>query len=409
MSDTLSIPNGASFEAGPDGLVLRHDGDIEITGSPATSIAGIASAGNVRVGDGVSVSWIEAGGNVVLGASSSAARLEAGGDVQLGDSAAASAIDAGGDLSASGDLSAKTVRAAGSVTAGGLLVAESVEAGSLSASAGAQIDRVHVREDATFAGAVRLGDATADGTLTIGTGEAEVGTARAARLVVDASELTAKGLQGAESVSVGDTRLSVDAIIAPEVNLAPTTQGRAAVIESSADLGPNAIKGGFSLADFADFSGVDAGEYLAARHLVALGDAVIAPPASVPEATADSIEEATAPEPAVVDHDALEELDELEEIEDLVEVDADPPGLDPELHKRLVDVLGRMEGCYEDEQPAAIGELRGLISAGDVDTLRGDIARIWKDLLAYHQQRSMRIPHRVTNTFNTLNSIVRKA
>ncbi len=430
MSDTLTIPSGASFEASAEGVVLSYDGNVALAGTPDTAVAGIRSGGDVSLADGVSVSWVEAGGNVTLGAGAGAARVQAGGDLSLGDGAYGEDLQAGGDLVAAGAITCTRLSAGGAVSAGGLLTATVVEAGSLDASAGAVLQHVNVRGDASVAGEVKLGDATATGAFTIGSGTADVDTVRAARVVVEADELKARGLQGGESVSIGATRLSVDAVIAPSVQVGPETKGRAAVIESTEDLGPNAIKGGFSLSDFADFSGVDAGEYLASRHLVPLGADLAAPPAPdagpaaaepepepepaapEPEPAEPEPEPAAEPEPEELDDadlDELDVLDELEEIEDLEEVEAAPPGLEPELHQKLVDVLGRMEGCYDDEQPAAIGELRGLITAGDVDALRGDIARIWKDLLAFHQQRSMRIPHRVTNTFNTLNSIVRKA
>lgn len=61
------------------------------------------------------------------------------------------------------------------------------------------------------------------------------------------------------------------------------------------------------------------------------------------------------------------------------------------------------------EEPPAIGELREMIAAARYEALRGQIANIWNDLLRFHQQNSMRVPHRVTNSFNNINSLVRNA
>ena len=276
-------------------------------------------------------------------------------------------------------------------------------------------------------------------------------------------------------ISVGKASLSVDILMAPTVNVTAETTGRVAVIEADNELGPNSLKGCFSLEEFAEFAGISAEDFLTARGL---SEAPVAAPTSAPAAQAPAAvaedtpaEEAPAEEapaesarvesarvepapgepapdepapdedeptgvgaviiededsliPELLDEDELDE-DELESGEDTAvtaardaadnamrvvvpESDLTRPAEDP-LQGKLMEILARIDGCYgEGDEPPAINQLRTMVSDSRYRELQEEIANIWNDLLRYHQQRSLRVPHRVTNSFNTINSLVRK-
>lgn len=87
---------------------------------------------------------------------------------------------------------------------------------------------------------------------------------------------------------------------------------------------------------------------------------------------------------------------------------AEPPKDHP-LHPQLVDAVGKVVDAYTDSEiPPAVEKLRGLVQERSYDRVRGEITQIWSELLKFHQRKGMRLPHQVTPTFNTINSLVKK-
>lgn len=202
-----------------------------------------------------------------------------------------------------------------------------------------------------------------------------------------------------ERITVGAASLTVDAIIAPEINLDPKAAGRVTVIESNNERGATKIKGGFSVADYDDMFG-NADEFLAQRGLQRLGEAGPAPGRAVVSGT---------PEPAEVteEEDTSDPLSlSLDDLEPLVE--ADEPKIDNgEMQQRLSDALGRITACYEGaDLPPAIEELRDLVQQRDYDALRQNITEVWNGLLGFHQKRGIRPHHQVTHAFNIIHNLV---
>lgn len=120
------------------------------------------------------------------------------------------------------------------------------------------------------------------------------GTIRADVVQIGGGNVTARGIQGRTRVSVGPAKLTVDAILAPEVNLDARTSGRVTVVESNNEPGASAIKGGFGLVDYAEMFG-SSDSFLAERGLTALGaaPAVVAPPNPVHQPAEDTMDPAS--------------------------------------------------------------------------------------------------------------------
>ncbi|MFN7146394.1 MAG: hypothetical protein ACK4YP_21655, partial [Myxococcota bacterium] len=293
--------------------------------------------------------------------------------------------------------------------------------------------------DVGVAGAANGGAVRAGGTVTVG-GAVKVDTLHAHTIKIAGASIAARGIQAGSAVHIGAAKLQVDAILAPAVHLDPGTSGRATVVESHNELGPNALKGGFRLADYAEMFG-DPASFLAERGLAPLGTAVAAPPPVVaPVATpvvatppvelqpepvaAEAVEEEpvaapvvaeAAPAPVRIDiADSATYTDEAGaepvsmEVEESEEI---PAATIPEhpLHKQLVEAVTRIGESYADaELPPAVNHLMSLIETRAYDQVRAEITSIWSDLLKYHQKKGLRIQHQVTTTFNTINSLVKK-
>ena len=278
------------------------------------------------------------------------------------------------------------------------------------------------------------GSVTLTGDITVGTVRAAAdltvnGQVSADLLVADAvnvtgGDLRAKAVKGRKSVNLGAARVELDIVVAPEVVVGPKALGRVAVIEAQNELAPNALKGGFNLKDFAEFTGQDPERFLAERGLGADGEEA-APAASddedeepepAPEPAAgedasdeDTGDEGSASESSSSSSSSSDEGDEpaepsVEEPAAAAEgIEADP------LHGQLMENINKIIGCYEDdEKPPAVLQLRDLLEAEAYDVVREEITNLWNNLLKFHQKKGMRIQHQVTTTFNTINSIVRK-
>ncbi len=414
------VPAGVTFQITDAGVVIENEGDIVLHTNFGRSLTRIVStAGSITIHAPVEGGTLHAAGDVSVHGEVRVAQLQAGGNVTVGGDVRAEALTAGGNVSVDGDATTDRLEAGGDVG---------------------------VRGGAN-GGAVRAG-----GTVTVA-GAVKADTVHARVIRFEGPSVTARGVQAGNAVHLGAAKLQVDAVIAPEVHLDPGTNGRATVIESHNELGPNALKGGFRLADYAEMFG-DPASFLAERGLAPIGAAVAAPPpvaapvaapaaapaaapvaatVSAPMALADSARTVTdeaADEPPVVEPEAHEEEPvEVEaepaeadgdpttnsgeqspvsmEVEESEEVPAPPP--EHPLHKQLVEAVTRIGESYADaELPPAVNHLMSLIETRAYDQVRAEITAIWSDLLKYHQKKGLRIQHQVTTTFNTINSLVKK-
>lgn len=411
LTRIVSTAGSITVHAPVDGGTLHAAGDVSVHG--AVRVEALNAGGNVDIGGDASITSARVGGDLRVNGNANADLIGAGGAISVSGAAVTGAIDAGGGISVAGDLTATTVRSGGTIDLGGA-----------------------VKADGLYAAVVRLSGPTA----------------------------TVRGIQGANAVHIGPAKLQVDAVIAPEVHVDPRTNGRVTVIESQNDLGPNAIKGGFRLVDYAETFG-DPAPFLAERGLVPLGEGVTPPevvsvPAPPPVAVAVAVAAVAAevaapavePEPApVIERPSLAEgaggtlyIEEPEPTEGVSAADRpepeptpseEPVELEPEpepepeaapaaevaaapsvsevaehpLHKQLLEAVTRIAESYaEAELPPAVSHLMNLIQTRAYDQVRAEITSIWSDLLKYHQKKGLRIQHQVTTTFNTINSLVKK-
>lgn len=295
-SKPFVVPEGVVFQIEDDGVTIENagdivlhtdfggrtlkrivsrEGDIELHGT--VNAGELHAAGSLRAHGNATVATLRTGGDVVVQGDANLANIIAGGELrvtgsaQLGNAELASGLDVGGKLSAghlrvaasaavAGDLGASSVSVGSSLTVGGSLQSGPVQAGG----------------DVKVGGNTNIAGLHSGGTVALA-GAVVAATITAQTILLSGPAVQTRGLQGALRVAIGAAKVTVDAIIAPQVDLDPKTSGRVTVIELQNELGPNAVKGGFRLADYGEMFGNPEG-FLAERGLVALGDAPAAPP-----------------------------------------------------------------------------------------------------------------------------------
>ena len=200
--------------------------------------------------------------------------------------------------------------------------------------------------------------------------------------------LKAKVLKGSETISLAGTKIEATVVVAPSVSVAATLKGRATAIESSQELGPHKLKGGFSLAEFVDM--MPGSEELLEEHGIEV-------PADDEDDEDDEDDDAPTPEPAAEEAAPAEPA-------------AQPALSVPEdLHNKVVEALDKIVAAYADsEQPPPITLLKSKVDDGDYAGLKLQINTIWSDLLKFHQQSGLYISNTVTQMFQTIQVLMRK-
>ncbi len=289
---------------------------------------------------------------------------------------------------------------------------------------GRTIDEIRATGDITVKLDKVTGKLFAGGTLTV-MGEVAAERLHGAEVILGRQTILCRAITADKRITIGASKLAVDVIMAPEINLDPKAAGRVTVIESHNERGATKIKGGFSLADYDDMFG-DAEGFLAQRGLVPLGEG----PARV-TASDDTLDDSNEiagsadsstdganerptldrSDPPTTPHD--EDIDDplslsLDDLEPLVEAGQES-GVEngSDLHDRLADALGRITACYQgSDMPPAVDELRDLVEHRDYDALRQNITEVWNGLLGFHQKRGIRPHHQVTHAFNVIHGLV---
>jgi hypothetical protein len=334
-------------------------------------------------------------------------------------------IEHAGDLVLNTDLG-KTLKRVSS-TAGNVTINIDCNAGDILAPKGSVVctGKVTARRIAAASmvlkGQTTAEDLEASGSIDIDGKQLDVTNVRGGDVAIAAKLVKAKVVHGTASVTVGPVKITADILMAPEVQVDPKCTGKVTVIEARNEVGQNGIKGGLSIEDLQEMFG-NAAQFLSERGLSPLAGkappAMAAPVEDEDEAEVEvehsdnGIGDASAADEPVVEDETNDEI-ELDEPAPAAAATAPPPapaGVDPAIHQEIVDTVARIEACYADtELPPAVMRLQGLVADRDYQAIRTSITEIWNELIKFHQQRGMRIQPQVTTTFNTINSIVRRA
>ncbi len=448
-SQPFVIPAGVTFQVSDAGLIIENAGDVVLHTTFGRTLSRVVSrAGDVELHGAIAAGALVAAGSVRVEGTLAAESVQAGGAVTVTGTAGVGSMQAGGDAAFGGGLTSERVEAGGGLTVqGDLTASELVASGDVAVHGAFTVRRADVGGSVTVHGPLGTDLLQAAGLVSVA-GPTQVGTIRAGDIELTGQPITARGLQARNAIHLGPGKIQIDAMIAGEVHVDARTAGRATIIESQNDLGTNAIKGGFRLADYAEMFGDPAG-YLRERGLSAPGEAwsgpeasgrpappapVAAPlPVAAPAAVVVPVAAPVAPqvveepvaapaavvapvEPPQVDVAApvtSVEEDAPDEIEP-EPIDADEPAASATraphpLHDQLVDAVEKIAERYnEGDLPPAVSHLRSLIENRSYDEIRAEITSIWSDLVKFHQKHGLRIQHQVTTTFNTINSLVKK-
>lgn len=408
------IPEGVIFEVTSHGVTIENRGDVVLH----TDFGGVPL--QVRSREGA----------VVLHTALAAGSVEAAGDVQI-----------------AGDATATRIVAGGSVRVEGRSRVESIEAG----------QDLHVTGD--FVGQTLVGG----GAVHVG-GSVQAALVRAGEVVLDGAIVHVRAIHAARSVRIGAAKLAVDAIVANEVHVERGTGGRVTIVECANELAPNALKGCFRVADYAETIG-DPAAYLRERgiELGAPPVAVVAPSLAEPSAPHVVAPVVVAPHISVVPadetwhgggldisairraaladtmsgdstsaHPRQEPAESTPVAPPLVVLPAEPPPPPPIVvaapsepvraavesappvddagaHMQLMSAAMRIVCAYsESEVPPGVNTLSDLVAMRDYATLKGSMNALWGDLNNFHRARGIPIHKAVTPAFNEINKLVRR-
>lgn len=464
------VPAGVVFQIEEDGVTIENRGDIvlhtnfgrvlkrvvssegSITLHTAVNAGIIHAAGNVYIDGAGQASEILAGGSLQVTGDLQSGRAQAGGSVQVGGNAGLGEAQTSGGISVNGSLSAGTLKVGGDLLVGGSAALQDVDAGG----------NVQVH------GGLTATNIQAGGTVAIA-GAAQVGTIHGEEVRLVGGNVVARGLQAWKVVELGAGRVQVDVVVAPNVDIDPKASGRITLLEAANEVGPNALKGCFSMADYTEMFG-DAEGFLKDRSIdpASVKGAAVRPPPPTPvdvpppppvriappvtpvapppvtpvvapvapvaqsvvtpptPVTPPPTPVVTPPPPPVVpvtpvdvavepveeqaEDSAVPQDDEgsVEEVPSNAIEQVETPKEHP-LHGQLVEAVSKVVDAYADsEPPPAVEKLKMLVDSHAYDRVRTEITQIWSELLKFHQRKGVRLPHQVTPTFNTINSLVKK-
>lgn len=164
---------------------------------------------------------------------------------------------------------------------------------------GRRLAQVEAGGDLTLRMSPITGVLQAGGTLTC-EGDIDAQELRGDVVIIGEGKVRARVIVAKQRVEIGQTSLSVDVIVAPEVFIHPEAQGRVRIVDCLNEQPPTRVRGCLSLADYeADFGGSD--EFMARRN--------VTPVERGPEDVAESVYDE--PEPIAYEEDVVvEEVDD---------------------------------------------------------------------------------------------------
>lgn len=377
--EKLVIPPNTAFDVIDGGVSVEFDGDVVLSGPMRNRLGRIVSnEGSITLLGPLEV------GEVIA---------RHGSIVADGAVRAQSLLAMAGPITVSGDVQAEEIRSpAGSVSIHGNLTSGAV----------------HAAEELIVEGDI------------------------SARLLqggfvrINSGSVNVKGIEGTVRVELGEAKLAVEVVIAPEVQVSAHSSGRVNVIESVNELVPNSLKGGFRLHEYAEFTGVDPARFLEERGVRPLSEL------SSPSVVVRGVPMSAADDRTLggdLEEDELSELD-LEPVEPVGQagqvVDDSPPPihfepphapepapptleLDAKLQTELSIIANRVRGAYANaSEPQPVVQLLALIDARDYLGVKENLTALWNQLVPWYQQQGKLIPYAVISSFNAINTMMRR-
>lgn len=365
--DAFVIPAGLKLEAGPEGVLIEHEGDIVVQPSPGQRLGRVRSRqGDVVLQGDIDVAVVEAPhGAVTARGKVRAQRVAARTAVFHGD-AAVDDLDISASVELQGTTEARRVRAESVLFNGPVLTARAVQG-----LRSVRIARGRIAADILIAPTVLL-DPSASGRVKVVESHNDLGP-HAVRGCLRLGEYVEE-LGGNAAVFLAERELTP----LPPSDTRPTAPTFPPAAPVSSPAAPAPVSPPVSVTPRA----------AAPRP--------VPPPPAVPPV----IQQVRRPS----HDDALDTL-----IDDANRETLPPrPAADP-TYTQINEILERIVACYNDgDLPPAVTDLRALVERRDYVAVRDGITSSWNQLLKFHQKQGMRIQPAVTNNFNALNSLIRK-
>ena len=79
--------------------------------------------------------------------------------------------------------------------------------------------------------------------------------------------------------------------------------------------------------------------------------------------------------------------------------------------KEMMGLVDTIKSSYEGGEagmPPSVEQVAKLVRSSDFEGLKNTITDLWNDLLKWHQKSGSKLQHKVTTTFNNLNTLLRK-
>ena len=79
--------------------------------------------------------------------------------------------------------------------------------------------------------------------------------------------------------------------------------------------------------------------------------------------------------------------------------------------KEMMGLVDTIKSSYEGGEagmPPSVEQVAKLVRSSDFEGLKDTITDLWNDLLKWHQRSGSKLQHKVTTTFNDLNTLLRK-
>lgn len=251
------------------------------------------------------------------------------------------------------------------------------------------------------------------------------------RVALLGGNLTVRQIVADQEVYLSGDSLQADMVLAPRVDIDPRLKGRATVMESKNDIGPNMLKGGFRLDEYLEIfpGGKDLLEQypdVKARldgwgNASASADSSILAELSAPAPKAEAPAEAsprrreTSNEPieissAEVDGNAKSAQDDGSDDSD---DDNDTPresgklmDID-ELYQHMSDSFLKIIGSYSDVKlPPPLSTLEELIEERKFDAMKKQLTSLWNELLQYHKREGLHISNAVTQNIQEMRRLL---